>query len=136
MTILAYRPDDDQFWLSCNKEEAERWFIPRLDEKGMKSLNGWFELYASRKRQEDHGKEYEDMVKEMMCVDEIAYAYFNVSRDLSVCYAEMAHHPFHQLWNGYSPFCPCEHVEIKSPDELRFVEPIHPLREPKRNDKD
>ena len=54
-----------------------------------------------------------------MKVDEIAYAYFNVSRDLSVCYADVAHHPFHQLWNGYSPFCLCDQVEISSPDELK-----------------
>ena len=122
MTILAYRPRDDQFWIACSKEEAERWFIPRLDKRGMELLNNWFHLYA------EHSQDYEEMVKEMMGVDEIAYAYFNVSRDLAVCYADVAHHPFHQLWNGYSPFCPCDHIEISSPDELRFIKPNYQER--------
>ena len=121
MKIISYRPSDDQFWIACNKQEAEKWFIPLLDENGLRQLNDWFHLYEIRKGGADHGQEYESLVKEMMGVDEIAYAYFNVSRDLSVCYADVAHHPFHQLWNGYSPFCPCDHVEINSPADLKGI---------------
>ena len=121
MKIISYRPTDDQFWIACNKEEAEKWFIPLLDENGLRQLNDWFHLYEICKGGPDQGQEYESIVKEMMGVDEIAYAYFNVSRDLSVCYADVAHHPFHQLWNGYSPFCPCDHVEINSPTDLKDI---------------
>lgn len=121
MKIISYRPEDDQFWIACNKEEAEKWFIPLLDEQGLKGLNDWFRFYEDRKRGPDRGEEYESNVKGVMGVDEIAYAYFNVSRDLSVCYAGVAHHPFHQLWNGYSPFCPCDHVEINSPADLKDI---------------
>ncbi len=70
-----------------------------------------------------------------MEVDDVAYAYFCVSRDLSRCYADVAHHPFHQLWNAYSPFRRCDHVEINSPDELKNIEmtykgkPIEPTDE-------
>ena len=63
--------------------------------------------------------EYERMIKETMEVNEVAYAYFNVSRDLSVCYSDVAHHPFHQLWNGYSPFRKCDHIVIDSLEELK-----------------
>ena len=121
MKIISYRPFDDQFWIACNKEEAEKWFIPLLDEWGRKQLDTWFRLYSDRKRDSDNGKRYEDMVKEAMGVDEIAYAYFNVSRDLSVCYADVAHHPFHQLWNGCSPFHLCDHVDIDTPEDLKDI---------------
>ena len=125
MKILSYRPCDDQFWIACSKEEAEKWFIPRLNENGIESLNNWFNFYANCKTQKDRGEAYESMLKEMLGVDEIAYAYFNVSRDLSVCYADVAHHPFHQLWNGYSPFCPCDQVEISTPDDLKYIKPTY-----------
>ena len=119
MKVIACCPGSGEFWIACNKEEAEKWFIPLLDENGLRNLDNWFRLYASHKEGEDQGKHYEKTIKEVMRVNEIAYAYFNVSRDLSVCYADVAHHPFHQLWNGYSPYCLCDQVEIQSPDELK-----------------
>ena len=121
MKIISYRPSDDQFWIDCNKEEAEKWFIPLLDEHGLRQLKDWIRFNNERKCNPDLEQNYESIVKETMEVDEIAYAYFNVSRDLSVCYADAAHYPFHQLWNGYSPFCRCDHVEINSPDELKDI---------------
>ena len=125
MTILSYIPavadKQDSFWIACSKEEAEKWFIPLLDERGHQWLQNWFEACEMRARDKDQGKWYEDMIKEAMHVDGLAYAYFCVSRNLSECYADVAHHPFHQLWNGYSPFWRCDHVEINTPDELKDI---------------
>ena len=59
----------------------------------------------------------------MMGIDELAYSPLQCLPRLSVCYADVAHHPFHQLWNGYSPFCPCDHVELETTEELHLVEP-------------
>ena len=121
MQIISCIPEANKFWIACNKEEAEEWFIPLLDESGLECLNNWFQLYEDRKSNIDHGKEYEQIIKDMMGVKEIAYAYFCVSRDMSDCYAEVAHHPFHQLWNGYSPFRRCDPIDISSPEELKDV---------------
>lgn len=125
MTILAYMPvssdEPDSFWIACTKEEAEKWFIPLLNENGHRWLQNWLNDCEMRAQDKDHGKWYEDMIKETMHVDRIAYAYFCVSRDLSKCYADVAHHPFHQLWNGYSPFRKCDHVEINTPDDLKDI---------------
>lgn len=138
MTIISYIPSPvlDSFWIACSKEEAEKWFVPLLDEKGLEQYNAVLKMNAERK--EDAPKsdiEYNDMIKEAMDVDEVAYAYFCVTRDLSDCYADVAHHPFHQLWNGYSPFRRCDHVEINTPDELKYItmtfkgKPIKPAAE-------
>lgn len=123
MDIISYIPSHtlDKFWIACSKEEAERWFIPLLDERSLEQLNNWFRYYDSCKQEPDRRNSYEQMIKETMEVDEVAYAYFCVSRDLSECYADVAHHPFHQLWNAYSPFRLCDHVEINSPDELKDI---------------
>ena len=137
MRIISYIPSLvlDKFWIACSKEEAEKWFIPLLDERGLDRLHNWFRFYEQCKQQPDHGKDYEQMIKDTMEVDEVAYAYFCVSRDLSECYADVAHHPFHPLWNAYSPFRRCDHVEIDSPDELKDIvmtykgKPIEPSDE-------
>lgn len=58
------------------------------------------------------------LIRELLSEDELAKvakrarfdskppATFLVSRDLSWVSAEVAHFPYHQLWNGYSPFQP------------------------------
>ena len=93
-------------------------------------------MNAERKRYNPNWDvEYNSMIKETMEVNEVAYTYFCVSRDLSDCYADVAHHPSHQLWNEYSPFRRCDHVEINSPDELKDIvmtykgKPIEPTDE-------
>ena len=122
MMIISYRPSDDQFWIACSKEEAEKWFVPLLNEERLKYYHDVLRMNLDRKRQDpENAVAYEKMVKGAMGVDEVSYAYFNVSRDLSECYSDVAHHPFHQLWNGYSPFCLCDHIVIDTPDELKTV---------------
>lgn len=122
MKIISYRPSDDQFWIACTHEEAEKWFVPLLDESGLKQYLDVLRMNDERKENNpEWAIEYDNMIKDTMEVNEVAYAYFNVSRDLSVCYSDMAHHPFHQLWNGYSPFRRCDHVDINTPDDLKDV---------------
>ena len=126
MTIISYRPDDDQFWIACTQEEAEKWFVPLLNERWLRLYHEVLLTNERRKQCEpERDKEYNQIIKDAMQVDEVAYAYFNVSRNLSVCYSDVAHHPFHQLWNGYSPFCLCDHIVINTPDELKTVVMTH-----------
>lgn len=125
MEILSYIPaasgKPDSFWIACSKDEADKWFIPLLDDGGLLELKNWLRQCEDRMRQPDRGKEYEQMIRDAMQVDGLAYAYFCVARDLSECYAEVAHHPFHQLWNGYSPFWRCDHVTINTLDDLKDI---------------
>lgn len=121
MKIISYRPDDDQFWIACSKYEAEKWFVPLLDGKSLKRYQDVLIETEHRKWHPEVAAEYDNMIKEAMCVDDVAYAYFNVSRDLTICYSDVAHHPFHQQWNAYSPFCLCDHIDIQSPDQLKDI---------------
>jgi hypothetical protein len=126
MTIISYRPSDDQFWIACSKEEAEKWFVPLLNERGLRRYRDVLLTNEKRKQFDPEGEvRYNQIVKDAMDVDEVAYAYFNVSRDLSVCYSDVAHHPFHQLWNAYSPFYLCDHIVINTPDELKSIQPTY-----------
>ena len=126
MKIISYIPaapdKPDSFWIACSKEEAEKWLVPLLDEEGLRQYNMVLRMNANRKEQDPLWEEkYNDMIKETMGVNEVAFVHFCISRDLSECYAEVAHHPFHQLWNGYSPFWRCDHVDINTPDDLKDI---------------
>lgn len=126
MKIISYIPavpgKPDSFWIACSKEEAEKWFVPLLNEKGLDNYNMVLRMNAERKEHDpEWDAEYNKMIKETMEVEEVAYVHFCVSRDLSDCYAEVAHHPFHQLWNAYSPFWRCDHVDINTPDDLKDI---------------
>ena len=126
MKIISYRPFDDQFWVACSKEEAEKWFVPLLNEEKLKYYHEVLKMNLDRKLLDPRrAVEYDNIIKEMMGVDEVSYAYFNVSRDLSECYSDVAHHPFHQLWNGYSPFYLCDHIVINTPDDLKYIHPTY-----------
>ena len=120
MEVISCRPGQGQFWVACNKEEAEKWFVPLLDKSHLKQFNDVLMMNEERKIGDaEYALEYERMIKETMEVNEVAYAYFNVSLDISICYSDVAHHPFHQLWNGYSPFRKCDHIVIDSLEELK-----------------
>ena len=115
MEIISYRPNDDQFWIGCSKEEAERYFVPLLKGKDL-------EYYKSMIVRQKYTPDYVSMVKSCMEIEELSYAYFNVSRNLDLCYYDVPHHPFHQLWNAYSLFRRCKHVVINSLEELKDIE--------------
>lgn len=120
MKIIAYRPEKDLFWIGCTKEEAEKFFIPLI---GKEQEVFWPNFLA--RMQEGYPDGYKKMVCEVMDIDEMSYIYFGVSRDLKICYFAVPHHPFHQLWNGYSAFARCDAVEIEDLSELKDVEPTY-----------
>lgn len=126
MKIISYIPavpdKPDSFWIACSKEEAEKWFVPLLDDEGLRQYNMVLRMNANRKEQDPLWEDnYNEMIKEAMGVNEVAFVHFCFSRDLSECYAEVAHHPFHQLWHGCSPFWRCDHVDIHTSDDLKDI---------------
>lgn len=120
MKIVSYRPNDDQFWIGCTKDEAEKFFVPLLDEQRKAFLPEFFT------RMQDYCSDrYKELVCKTMGVDEMSFIYFNVSRDLKECYYSVPHHPFHNLWNGHGPFVRCDTVEIKDLSELKDIKPTY-----------
>lgn len=115
MKILAYRKDQDQFWIACSKEEAEKWFIPRLDSESLDS-------FKNIKEETDHWNEEEitrclDMMK-LLGVEDLDYAYFSISRDLSECIPGYPYFPVSPWWTTGSPFVDMDLALIQSPEEL------------------
>ncbi len=117
MKVIACRPADDQFWIGCNKEEALNIFLPKLSPEEKESF---FQIIEEMKRKEK--KEYDsywEAIKEATDTEEIYYAYFNVSRDLSICFPQYPHYPISNMWNAYNPFRKIDHTTIKSLEELK-----------------
>lgn len=121
MKIISYRPRDDQFWIDCTMEEAEQFFIPLLEDWRKDRLPNYFREYE----EQFSSPAYQKIVCETMEIKEMSYIYFNVSRDLKICYYDVPHHPFHQLWNAYSPFRKCDIIEISHPSELKAIRPTY-----------
>ena len=120
MKIIAYRPEKDLFWIGCTRDEAEKFFIPLISKEQEKDLPSFLSRI-----QEGYSDSYKKMVCEVMGIDEMSFIYFGVSRDLKFCYFSVPHHPFHQLWNGFSEFAKCDAVEIKDLSELKDVKPTY-----------
>lgn len=118
MLIISYRPGDDQFWIGCTMAEAERYFFPQLSNEQKGDLPRFLE------QMKRYTPKYRKMVCETMGIDKLSDIYFNVSRDLKVCYYDVPHHPFHHLWNAYSPFAKCDIIEISDISELKTVKPV------------
>lgn len=120
MKILDYRKEEDQIWVGCSREEAETLFLPNLNKE---SLDDFERLLEERLM---WSLEFTSIVLGMMRMmghASFAYAYFNVSRDLTVCNPTDPYYPVSPWWNGYSPFVGCDHVEISSIEELREFVP-------------
>lgn len=117
MIILNYRPSDDQFWIGCTFEEAESKIISLMNRNDILK-------YLDLKKGEycKLSKEYVQGIRECYGINEIPEAYFNISRDLKVCYPEFPLFPFAGQWNAYCPFVDCDHVEIKDLSELKQIE--------------
>lgn len=115
MEIISYRPSDDQFWIACSDSEASRFFIPHMDKHAQESFR---KVVEDRKHWD---KCYIEMVKRELEIDYMPDIFFNVSRDLSVCFPESPHFPFSHMWNAYSPFRRCKHIKIANTHCLSYI---------------
>ncbi len=113
MKVIACRPRDDQFWIGCNEDEAINVFLPLLSKDAILSYN----RIVHQKR--ELGEEYWRAVKNATGMNEIFHAYFNVSRDTKICFPEVPHFPFANLWDAYSPFRKIDIKTISSLEELK-----------------
>ncbi|GAB4287455.1 MAG: hypothetical protein Kow0068_13210 [Marinilabiliales bacterium] len=113
MKVIACRPKDNQFWIGCSEEEAKTIFLPLLSESEKEN----YKIIAEDIKHKSEA--YWNAVKEILNTEEKYHAYFNVSRDLSICYPERPHFPFANMWDGYSPFRKIDQKTIYSLDELK-----------------
>jgi len=96
----------DAFWIKATREETEAEIFPRLQPA---------EIAESKKLAERFSQLAERLGSPArpFCL--------LVARDLSTIVPFHVHYPFHQLWNGYSPFEVMEEVNIQSLEEIRTL---------------
>ena len=115
MTILNYRPADDQFWIGCTYEEAEEMMLPLMDRGGILRYHELKREYRSYLKNEDHVRS----LRKCYGINVVPEAFFNISRDLKVCFPEFPLFPFAGQWNSWNPFVDCDHVEIQDLSDLK-----------------
>ena len=115
MTILNYRPADDQFWIGCTYEEAEEMMLPLMDRDRILKYHELKREYRSYLKNEDHIRS----LRKCYGINVVPEAFFNISRDLKVCFPEFPLFPFAGQWNSWNPFVNCDHAEIQDLSELK-----------------
>jgi hypothetical protein len=105
---VTYRHEDGSFWVECTPEESRDSVEPRMRSDDQETID--------RMRRSSYGWPHR--------VRGTAYCCFMISPDLSRIQAFWWHYPFHQLWNGYSPFHAIEPVDIESLDELLAIKTV------------
>ena len=115
MTILNYRPADDQFWIGCTYEEAEEMMLPLMDRGRILRYHELKREYRSYLKNEDHVRS----LRKCYGINVVPEAFFNISRDLKVCFPEFPLFPFAGQWNSWNPFVNCDHAEIQDLSELK-----------------
>ena len=115
MTILNYRPADDQFWIGCTYEEAEEMMLPLMDRDRILRYHELKREYRSYLKNEDHVRS----LRKCYGINVVPEAFFNISRDLKVCFPEFPLFPFAGQWNSWNPFVNCDHAEIQDLSELK-----------------
>jgi hypothetical protein len=115
MKVIACRPNDNQFWIGCNEQEALNVFLPILSKNDILKYTN---IIESNKY---HDENYWNTVKNITETNEIFHAYFNVSRDAQICFPEQPHFPYSNMWDSYNPFRKIDQVDINSLSELIHV---------------
>ena len=132
MTILNYRPADDQFWIGCTYEEAEEMMLPLMDRDRILKYHELKRAYRWVLKNED----YIRSLRKCYGINVVPEAFFNISRDHKVCFPEFPLFPFAGQWNSWNPFVDCDHVEIQDLSELKELkvtlkgEPIEHKKSP------
>ena len=96
----------DAFWIEATQEEAETGVFPRLQPDAIAKSKELAERFKQLAEQMGNPSR-------PFC--------FLVVRDLSSIDPFHVHYPFHQLWNGYSPFERMPEKVIANLEELRSL---------------
>ena len=100
MIILSYNPTDDKFFIGLSFEE----FNKINQEYNINYYHGNYQNEVEHFNYQLQNKEYVKMIKQVYAIDEIPYICIITDRTQNQIETTVHHHPFHQLWNGYSPW--------------------------------
>ncbi len=98
--------DSDALWVEATSDEAKADIFPRLSS----------EEVAESKELAERAEHIADSLGRSA----LTFC-FLVSKDMSFIRPFHVYYPFHQLWNGYSPFRKRPEVQIDTLDECRDI---------------
>lgn len=104
----------DAFWVEATQEEAINEVFPKLQPAEIVESKEFVERFIQ--------------IAKELCNPPRPYC-FLVAQDLSTTDPFHVHYPFHQLWNGYSPFEVMATVDIQSLEEVGTL--VLPIEESK-----
>lgn len=100
MIILSYDPTDDKFFIGLSFEE----FNKIIKDYNIKYCHCNYQNDVEHFNYQLQNKEYVKMIKQVYGIDEMPYVCIITDRTKVQIETTVHHHPFHQLWNGYSPW--------------------------------
>ena len=132
MKVLSYDPSDDLFFVAVTWDEYRQLAAKYEIDTGSKDVGveDVIEIYQyHHEEQEDVDDEservsYEQYIKNLYGIDDMPDICLIIKRDLSDFAVEQYDHPFHHMWNGYSPWEKIETVSINDLDDLAALECI------------
>lgn len=127
MKVLSYNPSDDSFFVSVTWDEYRRLAAKyEIDAAGedvegvIESFKDFLEIQKETDA-ESEGFSYEQYIKDWYGIDEMPNICLVIKRDLSEFAVEQYNHPFHHLWNGYSPWEKIKTVAINDLSDLAVL---------------
>jgi len=113
MKVISFNPEGQQFFIAVSFDEFE------ILKKSYEFSNGTSSLERCKECNKDDN--YAEMIKQTFGISEMPDLCFMTDRNLTKMTIMQHHYPFHQLWNGYSPWRMVDIVELKSLDELKTL---------------
>ena len=109
MKVLSYNPSEDRFFVGLSELEFKQ--VKEIYSHCTNDIGK--EMFVIRQydirdayRYTDEPEEsmnYINMIKEAYEIDNLPFICVIVDRNLVHIETSVHHHPFHNLWNGYSP---------------------------------
>ena len=119
MKILSYNPEDDTFFIGVTKKDFNK-IVSEYSFDDDKSKHH-LDCVVNETKNSHLRKNYVHMIYKAYGINRFPCIGFIVSRDLKKVVPEVLHHPFHQLWNAYSPWRKIPVRDISSLDELKDI---------------
>lgn len=115
MQLLSYNPDGDEFFIGMSLDEFEQ--APRKC-----IIDGYNSNYENTKKiyLEEYKKEpYNEQIRKIYQCDKTPFICAVTDRNFYKISIRPKHFPFHNLWNGYSPWT---NIFVKE------IEPFNPIK--------
>lgn len=109
MLLLSYNPEEEMYFLGLTKEE----YIKLANEKPIRFRYETIERDLMSFGIEMKDSFYKDMIKKVYKIENIPFICITTDKEFETISLVRHHQPFHQLYNGYSPWLMIEAVEVK-----------------------